>query len=294
MSYDVALEPFIEEQRRAMAAIGNGMPPPPPASALLPAIDQSLPGNARLRVRIIRPERAAEAVLLHMHGGGFTQGAPQMADAMNSHLVRELGIATVSVDYRLAPVHAHPAALQDCEAAALWLLRVARETFGTDRLLIGGESVGAALAVMTLLRLRDLHGAATRFCGANLVVGQYDFSLTPSARQSTDALFLSPARLHATVAAAFPGRSGEQLRDASFSTLYADLRGLPPAIFSVGTLDAVLDDTLFMEARWRAAGNAAQLEVYPEAPHLFMALPTAMAAEARKRITQFLGGCVLS
>jgi acetyl esterase/lipase len=290
--HDPGLNVYVAEQRRVVAALAGGMPPSPPAAVLLPADELQLPGTDQLRVRVIRPPGAVAAAMLHIHGGGFSFGTPAMGDDMNSHLALEAGIATVSVDYRLAPAHAHPAAVNDCLAAALWLQQQAPALFGTRRLLIGGESVGASLAVMTLLRLRDQHDAARLFSGANLVVGAYDFAQTPSQRQSTDALFLSPARLRATVEGEFPGLGPEQLRDPAISTLYADLRRMPPALFSVGTEDAVLDDSLFMAARWRAAGNRAQLEVYPEAPHFFMALPTAMAAEGRRRIVAFLRSCI--
>jgi acetyl esterase/lipase len=264
------------------------------ALELLPAVDRRLPERPALAVRIIRPRSAARAALLHIHGGGFAFGNSSMEDEGNSALASTLGIATVSVDYRLAPAHPHPAALEDCEAAALWLIAHAAQELDTERLLIGGESVGAGLSVLTLLRLRERHDAARRFCGASLVAGGFDFSMTPSQRASSDALFLSPARLRATVAAAFPGRDAEQLRDPGISALYADLRGLPPAIFTVGTADAVLDDSLFMAARWRAAGNVTQLEVYEQATHLFLREPTAMAAEARRRIARFLAGCYAS
>jgi acetyl esterase len=118
--------------------------------------------------------------------------------------------------------------------------------------------------------------------------------MTPSQRRSTSTLFLSPERLRATVAAAFPGREPEALRDPQLSPLYADLRGLPPALFSIGTEDAVLDDSLFMAMRWRAAGNLAELAVYPEGPHLFLQLPTQMAVEGQRRIAAFLGRCITS
>ena len=284
--YDPTLDALVEEQRRVIAALPPG-PPPPPAGALLPGVDQALPGRPDLTVRILRPEKV-RGVMLHVHGGGFTVGTPAMADGGNSRLARAAGIAVVSVDYRLAPTHTHPAAVDDCEAAALWLLAESRARFGTDRVLIGGDSVGATLSALTLLRLRDRHDAARRICAAHLVVGAYDYSMTPSQRQSTDALFLSPAHLRHTRRAAFPGLDGEQLRDPSISPLYAELRGLPPAIFSVGTEDAVLDDTLFMAARWAAAGNVTALEVYPEAPHLFMLLPTRMADEALRRAVAFI------
>jgi len=285
--YDPALDAFVAEQRAVLAALPPGPPPPPPPSALLPAVEQSLPGRPDLKLRILKGERV-RGVLLHFHPGGLTMGAPAMADASNSHLARTCGLAVASVDYRLAPQHPHPAAVDDCEAAALWLLEQAPAVFGTDRLLIGGESAGALLAVLTLLRLRDRHGAARRFRGALLAVGCFDLSMTPSQRRSTDALFLSPERLRATRAAAFPGLDGELLRDPSISPLYAGLAGLPPAIFSVGTHDAVLDDSLFMAARWQAAGNVAELQVYPEGTHLFMSLPTRMAAEAWRRVATFV------
>jgi len=291
MIFDPTLDALIADQRQVIAKFGGG-PPKPGSVPALPAEDLVLPSPHRICVRIIRPATPARGVLLHIHGGGFTGGSASAGDESNSEYVRSLGIATISVDYRLAPQHRHPAALDDCETAALWLLAAGSEQFGTDRFLIGGDSVGASLAVLTLLRLRDRHPGANKFCGANLTVGCYDFSMTPSQRQSTDELFLSPARLRATSAAAFPDLSPEALRDPQISALYAQLKGLPPAIFSIGTHDAVLDDSLFMAARWQAAGNVAKLEVYPEGPHLFFRLPSAMATEARRRIVQFLSGCI--
>ncbi len=80
------------------------------------------------------------------------------------------------------------------------------------------------------------------------------------------------------------GRDSEQRRDPAISPLFAELSGMPPAIFTVGSLDPLLDDTLFMEARWRAAGHTTELHVWPEAPHGFLSLPmtvtdVALAAE---------------
>ncbi len=92
----------------------------------------------------------------------------------------------------------------------------------------------------------------------------------------------------------YPDHSIEERRVPSISPLYADLRGLPPALFSVGTADALLDDTLFMYERWTAAGNEARLDVYPESLHGFDTFPTAMAAEARQRIDGFITARVTS
>ena len=292
MFHDPTLDDLIPEQRRVVAALGQGGPPAPPASSLLPASNQTIPGKPRRQIRVIRPPGEVRGVMLHMHGGGFVFGTAQMADGMNSYLAREAGIVSVSVDYRLAPANPHPAALEDCVHTALWLVEGARALFGSERLLIGGDSAGATLAVLALLALRDNHDAAKKFCGAAFNSGIYDFGQTPSQRQSTDGMFLSPARLRAMPESAFPGVTGEALREPQYSPLYARLHGLPPAIFSVGAHDSVLDDSLFMAQRWSAAGNSADLEVYPEAPHIFMNLPTAMAAEARWRMSRFLAACL--
>jgi acetyl esterase/lipase len=274
-----------------VAQLGDNIPPPS-GPAPLPAVDQAFPGRASRTVRVIRPPGEVRGVMLHIHGGGFQFGAAQMADGMNSFLARESAVVTVSVEYRLAPAHPHPAALEDCVDCALWLISEAPVLFGSDRLLIAGESSGATLAVLTLLALRDRHDAARRVCGASLVGGVYDFGQTPSQREATEAHFLSPARLRAMPAVAFPGVSGEALRDPCYSPLYARLQGMPPALFSVGEADSVRDDSLFMTQRWRAAGNQADIEVYPEAPHTFIDLPTAMAAEARRRVARFLDACL--
>lgn len=283
---DPLLQEFVAEQRAYIDSLDGHFAPPPAEAPPILAADDVVLGDAGLH--ILRPEGAASAVYLHIHGGGFRQGNAAMADAQNSALARELPIAVASVEYRLAPEFAHPTQLDDCTAAALWLIENARSEFGTDVLLLGGESVGASLAVLTLLALRDAHDCTASFRAANLVVGNYDYSMTPSQRQSTEAHFLSPQELAATRAAAFPDKTLDDLRDPAYSSLYADLHDLPPALFTVGTADAVLDDSLFMVSRWQAAGNEARLEVYPEAPHLFLTYPTQMAAEAHRRIVSFL------
>ena len=130
----------------------------------------------------------------------------------------------------------------------------------------------------TLLRLRDAAGGGTPFAGANLVFGAYDLGMTPSQRRWGDRnLILSTPIMEWFYDQFTPGLSPEERRDPAISPLYADLRSLPPARFSVGTLDPLLDDSLFMEARWRAAGNESELAIYPESVHGFTALGTGIA-----------------
>jgi acetyl esterase/lipase len=239
-------------------------------------------GKRSVPVRIIVPSATPRAVYLDIHGGGFVLGSAAMGDAANTELANELDVAVVSVDYRLAPEHPWPAAPDDCETAALWVLERAMSEFGADRVLIGGGSAGAHLAAVTLLRMRDRHDAANRFVAADLVFGLYDLSATsPSGRilAPTSKFYID----------AYLRRVPKTKRIGSdVSPLFADLHGMPPALFTVGTLDAFYEDNLAMAMRWLAAGNLAELAVYPESPHAFTVFPTAMAHAANRRELDWL------
>ena len=107
-------------------------------------------------VRILAPTSGRpQGVYLDIHGGGFYMDSAAHSDARNRALAEAIDFAVVSVDYRLAPEHPWPAAPDDCEAVALWLMENAAARFGTSRLTIGGFSAGATLAMVTLLRLRN-------------------------------------------------------------------------------------------------------------------------------------------
>ena len=243
-----------------------------------------------LRLRVFRPEGETTGVYLHIHGGGWTLGAADEQDERLAALADETGLCAVSIDYRLAPEHPYPAGPDDCEDAALWLLeRGLDELDAPANLTIGGESAGAHLSVLTLLRLRDRHGITGAFRAANLVYGAFDLSMTPSQLRWGERNLILSGPIMAWFAAGFvPGSTFEERRDPDVSPLYADLRGLPHAYFSVGELDPLLDDSLFMAARWRAAGNEAELRVWPEAVHGFTAFPLGLGRAALAEQRAFL------
>jgi acetyl esterase len=180
-----------------------------------------------------------------------------------------LGIAVVGVAHRLAPEHPWPAAPDDCEAAARWLVDCAEARFGTTALAIGGSSAGATLAMTTLLRLRDV-GLAGSFAGAVLQFGTYDLSgRTPAGRLIADEYFLQ----------AYVGQVADRTVP-DVSPVFGDVRGLPPTLLLVGARDVLLEDNLVMAARLSAAGNDVALRVFPESPHGFTGHPTGMAKAA--------------
>ncbi len=241
-------------------------------------------------MRCFTPPTVA-GVYLHLHGGGWMFGSADGQDERLWALARAGNLAVVSVGYRLAPEHPYPAAISDCVRAARWLIDNCAAEFGTRRLLIGGESAGAYLAVATLLRLRDRHGVTGAFRAAQLTFGPYDLSMTPSQRSfGARPLLSNTETLRATYAAYAPGRAGDELRDPQLSPLYADLSGLPPARLVVGSDDPLRDDSLFLAARWRAAGGRADVAVVAGAMHGFTLFPLTVTARETRREAEFLAG----
>jgi len=241
-------------------------------------------GN-EIPLRIIAPDQP-RGVYLHIHGGGWVLGAADLQDPMLERIADNTGLAVVSVEYRLAPEHPYPAGPDDCESAAAWLVKNASAEFGADVLTIGGESAGGHLAAVTVLRMRDRY-SYTGFRGANFVYGAFDLSMTPSQLAfGNRRLVLRTIDMQQFYNAFLPTITDRRVPD--ISPLYADLKGLCPALFSVGTSDALLDDTLFMHARWVAAGNETELAIYPGGAHGFTLFPNRLADEAGARSEVFL------
>ncbi len=249
-------------------------------------IPGSTDGCAPIPIRVMRPD-PVNGVYLHYHGGGMSLGSALSMDARNWQIAQACNVAVVSVDYRLAPEHPFPAGPDDCEAAAVWLIDNARSEFGTDRLLVGGESAGAYLSLLTMVRLRDRLGGTPPFAGVDLCYGIYDWGGTPSTIQMIGKVPYATGdgnnRRHF-----LPGRSLEQARDPAISPLWARLHDLPPTLITVGTADWLLDDSTFLAARMEAAGSPVELAVYPDGPHGIESAPTALGKMARDRLHAFL------
>lgn len=261
-----------EELRAIRAAV-----PAPAPSQPAPTEETISAAGRDVRVRIHAPlDRPAAGVVLELHGGGFYLGSAAASDGRNRQLADALDVVVVSVDYRLAPEHPWPAAPDDCETAALWLVENAADRFGTTRLAVTGFSAGSTLAMTTLLRLRDRGISAVD--AAVLQFGTYDLSArTPAGRLIADEYFLD----------AYAGDAPDRT-DPGLSPIYADLAGLPPVLMVVGDEDILLRDNLAMAGGLSAAGVDVDLRIYPDSPHGFTGHPTPMAHAAHDDMKAWL------
>jgi acetyl esterase/lipase len=257
------------------------------------AVERTVPGpEGEIPVRIFVPPTVA-GVYLSIHGGAFMMGSRRSSDQTNWQIAQRCDVAVVSPEYRMAPEHRWPAGHDDCEAVARWILEQGRAELGaaSDRLLVGGESAGAHIAAVTVLRLRDRHDAMARVAGANLNCGVYDLTGTPSRvlpPPENDVLAVAGSGGGSAAGGYFASVDPADLRRPDTSPLYADLHDLCPALFTVGTADSLLDDSVFMAARWSLAGNPTELAVYPYGPHGVTGSPTEMGRRSQARVEEFL------
>lgn len=251
-----------------------------------PVVERKLVGG--VPVRIMRPDGAPKGVVLDIHGGGWVIGNAQMNDDLNLGMVRACGVAVVSVDYRLAVDTPVEGLLEDCLAAARWLLADCTEFAGLPVFFVG-ESAGGHLAAATLLALKQWPALLERVAGAVLYYGVYDLTGTPSVRAAgPQTLLLDGPGMVAALRLLTPDITDEARRQPPLSPLYGDFCGLPPALMFVGELDPLKDDTLLIAERW----SGVEAHLLPESAHGFIHFPVALAdsvlAYSRRWITQQL------
>tara|TARA_B100001094_G_scaffold284837_1_gene298578 strand:- start:91 stop:738 length:648 start_codon:yes stop_codon:yes gene_type:complete len=211
-----------------------------------------------------------------------------MQDQTLEKTSKDLNCAVVSVEYRLAPKNPYPAAPDDCETAALWLVENSMKEFNTKKIIIGGESAGANLSAVTLQRLKE-KDMLEPFKGANLIYGSYDARLTPSTIQKKDSdevFLLSFEMIKKFRNSYFQGNIDLSLPDVS--PIQGDLKGMPPALFTVGTRDLLLDDSLFMYSRWLSYGSKANILIVTGADHAFNAFPSPTTKSVEDEISKFI------
>ena len=265
---DADLLEIRRDAAQMFAAHAEQIPLPNPAVL---REDCCLPGPQDapdVHVRLYRPADPPQQLmpaLLWIHGGGFFLDRSVDNEAYCEQIVLEAGAVVVSVDYRLAPEHPFPAALEDCYAALQWLAAAAELRVDARRIAIGGVSAGGNLAAATALLARDRGGPA--LCLQFLLVpGLDDRHVTPSSREVTDARVWNRAVSIRAWTAYLAGSAGEVSPYAAPARA-ADLSGLPAAYVYVEAQDLLRDEDIAYANRLMQAGVATELHVYPGTFH---------------------------
>jgi epsilon-lactone hydrolase len=268
----------VEEQRRHLRELVSAQPLPSDVNVIAATLG-GVP-VAEITVDGVEPRH----VVLYFHGGVYVIGDAFLAAELASQVGRRMQAKVISVDYRLAPEHPYPAAVDDALAAYEVLLQ---SGIAPADIVFAGESAGGGLAVATLVNARD-HGLPLP--AATLVMSPYaDLTLagaTIETRRDVDPL-LSRELLEPRVA---DYASGQDAALGLISPIFADLSGLPPLLIQAGTHEVLLDDALRLARRAATDDVEVALDITPGVPHVFQAYHAFLdeATAALERAGQFL------
>jgi acetyl esterase/lipase len=282
--FDLSDLPTFRAGLAGMLAGVNAEAPPTPGIVIEDSSAPSHETGVEVPIRMYRPERAGARapVLLWTHPGGFVIGSPAMDELMARQLAADLGIVVVSVDYRLAPEHPHPAALEDCYGVLEWIAEQAEARgFALERLAIGGASAGANLAASLCLLTRDRKGPKPSFQWL-FYPALDDRNIELASESVADNPFWSRENTRKGWQAYLGGKAGQAGVPAYAAPIRAtDLSGLPRTFIGVGTADMLLEENLSYAERLAAAGTEVELRVYPGACHAFDSFaPASRVAQA--------------
>lgn len=268
-SWSFRFECEVEMSRLTWETMGTQ-----PLERLRPFAEQGLP-RSKVAARVSRRaetigkvpglwitplEGAVRGTLLYLHGGVFTFGSPEAQFDLIARLALAGQVRVFALRYRLAPEHPFPAAIEDCLA----LYRALREA-GTpaEEIVVGGDSAGANLALVALLRLRE---AGEPLPSAGLLISPWlDLTLGSASVQRANTADFMPLDMLRMHAAAY--RGGASLSDPELSPLHARLDGLPELLVQVGGAERFLDEAVELVEKIRRASGRVELQVLPDMPH---------------------------
>jgi epsilon-lactone hydrolase len=212
---------------------------------------------------ISAPGATQDRVILYLHGGGYVVGSINTHRAMVSRIARSSNARALAIDYRLAPEHPFPAAVDDTLAAYRWLIA---QGYKPTRIVISGDSAGGGLTIAALLAIRD----------ASLPMPAAAVPISPwTDLEGTGESVRTRAARDVMVTQENLGHSAKQYYGASdpknplVSPIHADFRGLPPMLIHVGDAEILLDDATRVAERAKAAGVKVDLEVWDDMPHVW-------------------------
>lgn len=267
----------LEKQRRSQEALGNM------AAAMSGLVWEpfSLGGMDAAWMRLERPHKRRR-VILYCHGGGYTSGGLGFSKVLAAKLTRATGMDVLAFDYRLAPEHPYPAAIEDGQAAWDHLMQLG---FGARDVVLAGDSAGGNLALVLCLKLRS---EGRMLPGALLLMSPWT-DMSCSGESLTERADIDPVLTREYIYAvreAYAG--GLDPEQPSLSPLFADFSGFPPTLIQVGTHEILYSDAERLSERMKAAGAECRLEVWEGMWHDFQMYPSKSAAQAMQNTAHFL------
>jgi len=267
----VSAEPTVAQTRAGFEAMTSLMPVAPDVRR------ETVNASGVPAEWVVAPGAVAERVILYLHGGGYVVGSINTHRELASRLSRAAGARVLVIDYRLAPEHPHPAALDDCTAAYRWLLSIGAQP---SRMVIAGESAGGGLTVATLVVLRD---AGLPLPAAGVCLSPWVDLEGIGESMTTKAAVDPMVQADGLRKMAALYLAGQDPRTPLAAPLYANLSGLPPLLIQVGTAETLLDDSTRLAERARKAGVQVTLEPWEDMIHGWHIFAS-MLPEARQAI----------
>ncbi|MGI8681760.1 MAG: alpha/beta hydrolase [Mycobacteriales bacterium] len=234
------------------------------------------------RFRPAHRDDAAGGCILYLHGGAYTAGSLVSHGSLTGRLARACGCEVLSVEYRLAPEHPHPAALEDATTVYRHLVSQGADPASVT---VAGDSAGAGLAVALLLALRD---AGDRMPSGAVLISPW-LDLTVSSDSITALAADDPILTAESLITSAQSYAGDDLKDPLVSPVFADPAGLPPLLILASTADILVDDSRTFAERARAAGVDVDLDVEEGLIHVWPAIDgVPEAAAALDRISAWI------
>jgi acetyl esterase/lipase len=212
---------------------------------------------------ITAPGAAADRFVLYLHGGGYVIGSVNTHRDLMARVSRAAKARVLGLNYRLAPEHPFPAAVDDAVAGYKWLLAQGAKP---SRVAVAGDSAGGGLTAATLVAIRDQKLPTP---GAGVLLSPWVDMEGLGASMTTRVNVDPVVRKEGLVGMAQAYLQGKDPKTPLAAPLYADLKGLPPLLIQVGDAETLLDDSNRLAERAKAAGVATKLEVWPEMIHVW-------------------------
>ena len=267
----------LERQRRSQELLGRLTAP----MTGMAWEEFDLAGMPAAWMRLKVPHGVSHAIL-YCHGGGYTSGNLGYSRVLASKLTQATGMDVLSFEYRLAPEHPYPAAVEDAVRAWDYLMLLG---YGAEQIILAGDSAGGNLALVLCQRLR---AAKRRLPGAMLLMSPWT-DMTMSGASYRERMEIDPMLtleyIEAMRAAYAPGGD---LHSPELSPLLGDLTGYPPTLIQVGDHEILYSDAEALWEKMNRQGVRCRLEASEDMWHVFQMFPIRKAAEAMNSITRFL------